>query len=97
MLQNIFEHAALVIGVLTSIGGATAWYSAFVRKRYAAERDYQHLKRNYETMRDALTDLSTEMDQRFDKVDLQQVHITAMLQNLVAQVCRGGMDSQGWS
>lgn len=96
-MNYLFEHAALVVGVITSIGGGVAWYSAFVRKQYAAERDFQHLKRNYETMRDALSALEDDLDKRLDKVDLQQVHMTAMLQNLVSQVCRGGMDSQGWN
>jgi hypothetical protein len=95
-MQFMLEHAALAIGVITSVGGGIAWYSAYIRKQYGAERDFQHLRRNYESLAAAINQLSDDLDQRCDKVDSQLLQQTAMLQNLVFQICRSG-DSQGWS
>jgi hypothetical protein len=96
-MQFILEHASLAIGVFTSIIGVTAWYSAYVRRQYAAERDFQHLKRNYEGLRDAVVKLTADQDERFDKIDLAQIQIQSILQSLWHQYGRGGGDSQGWN
>lgn len=40
----------LLLGVASFIAGAIAWYRGAVEKRYAAERDFQHLRRNYEQL-----------------------------------------------
>lgn len=49
-MQNWLALAGFVLGLFTSLAGALAWYATSVRKRYAAERDFQHLKRNYEQL-----------------------------------------------
>lgn len=46
-MQNFVALGGFLLGLLTSLLGALAWYGSAVRKRYAAERDFQHLKNNY--------------------------------------------------
>lgn len=46
-MQNYLALAGFLLGLLTSILGALAWYGSSVQKKYAAERDFQHLKNNY--------------------------------------------------
>jgi hypothetical protein len=46
-MQNYVALGGFFLGLLTSLLGALAWYGSAVRKRYAAERDFQHLKNNY--------------------------------------------------
>jgi hypothetical protein len=59
---------ATTLGVVSSIGGFLLYYNGSVRKRYAAERDFQHLLRNQETISqhliqldDSLNDIRTEL------------------------------------
>lgn len=59
---------ATFLGVVSTIGGFLLYYNSSVRKRYAAERDFQHLKKNQEQMGqlllqidDSLNDIRTEL------------------------------------
>ena len=63
---------AVVIGIVVSIAslftgvmGAIAWYGAKTRKQYAAERDFGHLKRNYEQLAQNVEELWRLMDNQF--------------------------------
>lgn len=60
--------ASMVLGIISTAGGFFLYYSGSVRKRYAAERDFQHLKRNQEQivqllnlLHDDISDLQNEM------------------------------------
>jgi hypothetical protein len=47
------EYIGLIGGVIGIIGAAAgffAWYASNVKKSYAAERDFGHIKRNLEQM-----------------------------------------------
>lgn len=35
---------ATILGLIATIGGGVAWYSSVVRKRYASERDFNHIR-----------------------------------------------------
>lgn len=66
------QHIAILFGVLvsacsliTGIVGAIAWYSSKVKKEYAAERDFKHLKRNYEQLAVNVENLWRLMDDSF--------------------------------
>ena len=59
---------ATTLGVVSSIGGFLLYYNGSVRKRSAAERDFQHLLRNQENISqhliqldDSLNDIRTEL------------------------------------
>lgn len=39
-----------ILGLLTSLAGFLTWYGSSVKKAYAAERDFNHLRRNYEQL-----------------------------------------------
>ncbi len=49
-MQNYLALGGFLLGLLTSLLGALAWYGNAVQRKYAAERDFQHLKRNYEQL-----------------------------------------------
>lgn len=63
------EILAAVISTATFVGGILAWYSANVQKRYAAQRDFEHLKRNYQQLAQNQTTILEVMDKRFDSLD----------------------------
>ncbi|NEP17819.1 MAG: hypothetical protein F6J97_13090 [Leptolyngbya sp. SIO4C1] len=70
---------SLLFGLVASFGGAITWWRAAVRKQYAAERDFNHLKRNYEQMSANIAALVKDSDGRFDHIDLELVEIKAIL------------------
>lgn len=63
------EILAAVMSVITFASGTLAWYSARVQKTYAAQRDFEHLKRNYNQMSENLAAIAEEIDRRFDSLD----------------------------
>lgn len=59
----------ILLGLITFVGGCLAWYSAAVVKRYAAQRDFQHLTRSYEQLAANQSTILKELDNRFDRLD----------------------------
>lgn len=95
------EIVATAISVLTFAGGTIAWYSAFVQKRYAAQRDFEHLKRNFEqnsqalkVLREDLQDLSKVLDSRFDSLDRNADEIRNKLNVILIKILPE--QSTGW-
>lgn len=69
---------ALTLGIISTLSGFFLYYSGSVRKRYAAERDFEHLKRNQESIQQMLTmmddsigDLRTEIIRLTSRLDLK--------------------------
>ena len=50
----------LGLGLLTSLAAALTWHTNGTKKAYAAERDFQHIKRNYEQAQQALKSLQDD-------------------------------------
>ena len=70
-MDNAATAIALIISISSFFGGLIMWYRGSVEKRYAAERDFNHLKRNYEQLTAHLTTLMQEEDNRFDEIRLR--------------------------
>lgn len=54
---------AFSLGLLTSLATFYIWLSQSVRKRYAAERDFQHLKASQAAMQQMLIALDDSIDE----------------------------------
>lgn len=66
------QHIAILFGALvslcsliTGVVGAFAWYSSKVKKEYAAERDFNHLKKSYDQLAVNVEQLWRLMDDNF--------------------------------
>lgn len=70
-MDNAATAIALIISILSFSGGLVMWYRGSVEKRYAAERDFNHLKRNYEQLAASLASLMQMEDERFDEIRLR--------------------------
>lgn len=64
----LLPMVSLLLGLVSTVGGFFLYYSGSVRKRYAAERDFQHLLRNQESivqmliaLDDGVSDLRVEV------------------------------------
>ena len=70
-MDNAATAIALIISIASFLGGLIMWYRGSVEKRYAAERDFNHLKRNYEQLAASLATLMQAEDERFDEIRLR--------------------------
>lgn len=65
----------MLLGVLAMIGGGVAWYRGMVRKEYASERDFGHLKGKVESLSHAIAQSMDEDDRHYealrDRLDVQ--------------------------
>ena len=78
-----FEQAIAILGALLGLMGSIAtgvtWYRSAIRKEYAAQRDFNHLKNNYESLSLVVSNIIKEHDERFDKIDLSLVRTESKL------------------
>lgn len=68
-----------VLGITTAILGALAWYRGAIEQQYASQRDFGHLKRNYEQLSAHLSTLIDEEDERYNEIRLELREIKFLL------------------
>lgn len=88
------EIVGAVIAVLTFLGGILAWWSANVEKQYAAKRDFEHLKRNYEQIAQTLKVIHEDMDDRFDFMERESADVRQKLNVIMIKILPE--HSTGW-
>lgn len=66
--MDLASWVGLGTGLISFCGGLVLWYKGSVEKRYAAQRDFGHLKRNYEQLTIGITDLTEEQEKSIREV-----------------------------
>lgn len=64
----LFSYASVVLGLISTLLGGFAWYRGMVRKRYAAERDFEHLRRSFEGLSGAIASQSRDIEEELDRL-----------------------------
>lgn len=77
-INTVIAVAGFFLGIGSSLIGLITWYSNSEKKRYAAERDFNHLKRNYEQLTLNLKMVAEEIDDFHNKVMQELVEIKAL-------------------
>ena len=77
--MDIPNLIGLVMGVISFLGGVVMWHKGSVEKRYAAQRDFQHLKRNYQQLTTALDHLDEGVGEGNDQLKRELTDIKASL------------------
>lgn len=85
--KDFYEHISLIMGLLSFSGGVIFWFSGQIKRRYGLERDFNHLKRNYEALTGNVATLDKMLDERLDRFELMLVKIESLL---AASRLRGG-------
>lgn len=87
------EIVAMIISLITFVAGGVAWFSAAVRKSYAAERDFQHLRRNQEQLSDGIAQVLKDYDHKFqltkkelDEIEVQLIEVKGVLNLLLVRL-----------
>lgn len=71
------------------------WYSGAIQKRYAAQRDYEHLKKNYEQLSANLDRLVRDQTEGMYEITLELKEVKG-LTNLVLTKLTPTIDTSGW-
>lgn len=86
--------ASFALGLISATSGWVIWWVQKINndklmasrsaaeaatKAYAAERDFQHIRRNQEQMVQSLEDILSEFDKRFDIIDRDILEMKAYL------------------
>lgn len=85
MKLNINDFIAIGSLAFTAISGIVAaafWYAKAEKRKYGLERDFAHLRRNYEQIQQSLNLIMTEFDHRFDTTERDILEIKSGLNNL---------------
>ena len=80
-LENIIESIGSIMGIGGAVFGTIFWYRDLVRKEYARQRDWEHLKRYYDQLAQEFERLVGDQDRRFDAVDLELREIKGLTTN----------------
>lgn len=93
-MKTTLEVLVLIVSLSSFFSGVIMWYSGRVQKSYAAQRDFEHLRRNYAQLAENQAAILKEFDKRCDAVDLALIEVKGLINGLQAQVL--AEHSQGW-
>lgn len=81
--SDLIALGALALTIITTIAGALIWYSQGERKKYAAERDFVHLKNNQKSISDGIVHLSDLIEQHLKTIerDILEIKISLGIKN----------------
>ncbi|MEM9922503.1 MAG: hypothetical protein AAF915_01895 [Cyanobacteria bacterium P01_D01_bin.50] len=68
---------SLLLATATSLAGVALWYAKAEKRKYGLERDFAHIKRNYEQIEQSLNTIFRELDHRFDAIEKDILEIKA--------------------
>jgi len=83
---DILQFVLLFLSVGSALFAIVTWYSATVQKRYASQRDFEHLKRNYQQLAENQAQILKELDSRFDMTTLELRDIKGLLTSIVVKI-----------
>lgn len=78
-VSDFIALGGLLLATVTTVLSAVVWFANSEKKRYAAERDFAHIRRNQEQMQQGLNNLLHELDRRFDMVERDILEIKSSL------------------
>jgi hypothetical protein len=84
-IDNLQSLISLFLGVAGFTTGSVMWWKGSIEKRYAAERDFSHLRRNQEQISNSLGLIDKELDERFHNLNMELVQIKSLLMAILAK------------
>lgn len=80
--SDLIAIGSLVMTAISGIIAAAFWYANTEKRRYGLERDFAHLKRNYDQIQQSLNVILSEFDHRFDSAEKEILEIKSALDYL---------------
>ncbi len=85
-MKTSLELVALVFSITTFVGGCVMWFQGAVKKNYAAQRDFDHLKNSYHQLASNQQAILKELDGRFDQTVLELKEIKGFLTAIMLKI-----------
>lgn len=60
---------SLLLATATTLAGIALWYAKLEKRKYGLERDFAHLKGNYEQIKLGLNTILREIEHRFSDLE----------------------------
>ncbi|PSB20561.1 hypothetical protein C7B65_06550 [Phormidesmis priestleyi ULC007] len=79
--KTLISLATFLAGAGSAVWGMVRFYADGEKKRYAAERDFTHLRNNQDQMRQSIQELTKEIDELSDDMKT----LTAVFNVMLAQ------------
>ena len=82
--NSLISLGGLILAFTTTLCGAILWYVQTEKKKYAAERDFNHLRRNIEQLTQSIQYQTKELEGQFQKLqrDILEIKIHLGMQKL---------------
>ncbi len=68
-INALISLGGLILAFTTTVCGAILWYVNTEKKKYAAERDFNHLRRNIQQLSDNISFQTGELEKQFEKLE----------------------------
>ena len=78
-INNLVAIIGLFITILTALAGIIIYYVNAEKRKYGLERDFAHIKRNYEQIERNLRSILVEIDHRFDSIERTLIEIKSKI------------------
>lgn len=81
-ITNATDYIAigsLLLATATTLAGMALWYANSEKRKYGLERDFAHLKRNYEQINISLNTILREIDHRFSDIERDILEIKSSI------------------
>ncbi|WP_448286101.1 hypothetical protein [Phormidesmis priestleyi] len=78
-VNSLISVLTFAAGAGSAVWGMISWYAGAEKKKYAAEREFQHLKRNQEQMKQSIEHVTKEIDALSDDVKTLTAVFNVML------------------
>lgn len=78
-ISDVIALGSLALAMTTTATGAILWYVQGEKKKYASERDFQHIKRNQEQISIGIDKLTEELEHQLEIMGRDVLEIKIML------------------
>ncbi|MBE9213721.1 hypothetical protein IQ247_13775 [Plectonema cf. radiosum LEGE 06105] len=78
-IKDLIAVGSLVLTLASTLAAIAFWYANTEKRRYGLERDFSHLKRNYDQIQHSLNTILSEIDHRFDVTERDILEIKSTL------------------
>lgn len=78
-VKSLISVLTFLAGAGSAVWGMVRFYADAEKKRYAAERDFEHLRRNQEQMKQSIVSLSEDIDGLSDDLKTHLAVFNVML------------------
>ncbi len=100
-LESLTSVLSLLMGLSSLAGGFLLWHRGSVEKRYAAERDFAHIKADLKTVTGHLNMNADEIEHQFNEIRLELKEVKALAlsqsQRFEAILARLELNTTGWT